>query len=63
MKAKVPSQGVIIASEKIIREDQDFKFHLIFELLLNYKSIIKMNLTFLAFIQETIFVTQRMDYT
>ena len=62
MKAKIPGRGVIRASERIVREEQDFKFHVIFELLLNYKSIIKMNLTFLAFIQETIFVKQRMGY-
>ena len=53
--ADVPGRGTISAGESTIRAGQEFRCGHTFLQLLKYKSIIKMNLSFMMFNQEIIY--------
>ena len=56
------NKGTIRASEGTIRAGQDFYCLPILQLIWIYKSIIKKNLNLMVFIQETIYLKQRMGH-
>ena len=55
-------KGTIRASEGTIRAGQDFYCLPILQLIWIYKTIIKKNLNLMVFIQETIYLKQRMGH-
>ena len=55
-------KGTIRASEGTIRAGQDFYCLPILQLIWIYKSIIKKNLNLMVFIQETIYLKQRIGH-
>ena len=56
------NKGTIRASEGTIRAGQDFYCLPILQLIWIYKSIIKKNLNLMVFIQETIYLKQRIGH-
>ena len=55
-------KGTIRASKGTIRAGQDFHCLPILQLIWIYKTIIKKNLNLMVFIQETIYLKQRMGH-